>query len=462
MKRVYLCGLALAWLMGSMTAMAALQVGAARVDQTGPMGPSQSGKYDHERVYARAIVIDNGDTSAVLISYEGVAGGFDMAATRKAIAAELDTGINNVVVTHTHTHSSAAMPNTGPNQIQNDGVSPTLLQAVRDAKGRLQPARVAYDEGASYLNVNRDVIDPKSRKWVQGSNLQAPVDRAVGVLMFSTPRGEPIAVWVNYAMHPINGYVLGFVSGDVPGAMSRYVEKAFGDTIIAAFSQGTSGDVNPLYLRLSNNTMASRLDKPISGYLMDRETYEGPLRAADAFGGKQAGAADPQALDQLFRFIESEGQLLGEEVIRVMSNDQQWEDDVRVAGSSISFACPGRQRTNGDPWDPATREGITGEYVDGPDQTLSVGLLGVGDTAVLTVNGEVYTAIGQRVKQAVPMNDTMIVTIANERVRGYIPDDASYGHQTFQVLNNFIKPGCAETGIADAAVKLEKEYLGEK
>jgi hypothetical protein len=277
--------------------------------------------------------------------------------------------------------------------------------------------------------------------------------------MFANPRGEPIAVWVNYAMHPINGYVLGFVSGDVPGAMSRYIEQAFGDTMIAAFSQGTSGDVNALYLRLSNNAMASRLGQPTSGYVMDRETFEGPLRAADAFGGDQAQPVNVQALDRLFKFIESQGAVLGEEVIRVMSDNHDWEDQIRIAGSTQGFSCPGRKRTNGDPWDPETREGIPGEYVDADPQQLNVGLLGLGNMSIVTVNGEVYSAIGQRVKNEAPMNNTMIVTIANERVRGYIPDDASYGHLTFQVLNNFIKPGCAEPGIVRAAVEQESDYL---
>ena len=70
--------------------------------------------------------------------------------------------------------------------------------------------------GASYLNVNRDAIDPETRKWTQYSNLDAPSDKTVAVLTFDKPTGEPIAVYVNYAMHPINGYVLGIVSGDFP------------------------------------------------------------------------------------------------------------------------------------------------------------------------------------------------------------------------------------------------------
>ena len=47
----------------------ALRAGAARVDITPPANPAYppSGKYAHERLYVRAIVLDNGATRAALI-----------------------------------------------------------------------------------------------------------------------------------------------------------------------------------------------------------------------------------------------------------------------------------------------------------------------------------------------------------------------------------------------------------
>jgi hypothetical protein len=54
----------------------------------------------------------------------------------------------------------------------------------------------------------------------------------------------------------------------------------------------------------------------------------------------------------------------------------------------------------------------------------------------------------------------MFVTLANGRANsGYIPDDESYGHQTFQVLGTRLKPGCAEAGIAGRIAALAGDYL---
>jgi len=41
---------------------------------------------------------------------------------------------------------------------------------------------------------------------------------------------------------------------------------------------------------------------------------------------------------------------------------------------------------------------------------------------------------------------------------GYVPDDALFGHQTFQLLNSSFKPGCAQNGTVNAVVELQTRY----
>ena len=83
-------------------------------------------------------------------------------------------------------------------------------------------------------------------------------DKTVAVIKFETPEGQPIAAYIDYAMHPVNGYLAGFTSADFAGATSRWVEQAYGDKMVAVFAQGASGDQNPLYLRAATNALASR------------------------------------------------------------------------------------------------------------------------------------------------------------------------------------------------------------
>ena len=107
-----------------------LQVGAARLDITPPADPANppSGKYAHERLYLRAIVLDNGSTRAALIGAdqgmlsEGVWG-----AASKQIAAELNCPVENIVMSATHSHSAWG-PGPGPAHRHRAAAEPDPLE----------------------------------------------------------------------------------------------------------------------------------------------------------------------------------------------------------------------------------------------------------------------------------------------------------------------------------------------
>jgi neutral ceramidase len=371
----------------------------------------------------------------------------------KQLAEELKCPVENIIMSATHTHSGvpAGPPPTGPPPPPPSARLVTaMLDAVRQAKAKLQPVLVGFGTGFSYLNANRDVVSDQTHRWTQAPNLNAASDKTVAVVSFTTPAGDPVAAYVNYAMHAINGYLVGITSADFPGAASRYVEQAFDDKMVMVFTQGASGDQNPLYMRPGTNALASKSGVQITGYELVRENVEGPLREGQVPHGK----LDPKVADRFERWIESEGQLLGEEVIRVMTNIRTRSGDVAIWGTQKTISCPGRQRTN------AGREGEPGTYKDSDPVNIRLGMIGIGDIALATVNAEIYTLISQRLKKNSPMANTVVVTLANGRANsGYIPDDASFGHETFQVLGSRLKPGCAEQTISNGLDDMVANYV---
>jgi neutral ceramidase len=432
-----------------------LRVGTARVDITPLSDPANppSGKYAHEKLYVRAIVLDNGSARAALIGADqgGLSEGIWQAAS-KQIAAELNCPIENIVMSATHTHSGWGPggfpgmrglrpdPNAPPSPIVGQ-----ILDTVRQAKAKLQPARVGFGTGISYLNVNRDAIDTETHLWTQAPNLEGSSDKTLAVVEFLAPNGEPIAAYMDYAMHPVNGFLTGITSADFAGAASRYVEQAFDDKVVAVFVQGASGDQNPLYLRTGTNAMASRGGVPITGYVMTREPVEAPIRDEKV----KAGPLDPNVRDVLERVMDSEGVLLGEEVIRVMSNIKRLEASPSIAAEQKTVRCPGRKRTD------TTREGTPGSYEEGDPVNIRLGVLRIGSIALASVDGEVYSEIAQRLKRESPMANTVMVTLANGMANsGYIPNDTAFGALTFQVLGSRLKPGCAETAIVNGLMDL--------
>jgi len=259
--------------------------------------------------------------------------------------------------------------------------------------------------------------------------------------------GEPLAVYYNYAVHGVITGQLDQVSGDIPGATSRYIEESFDDKVVAVWSNGAGGDQNPMYYQQTYD-------------LRDIRTKEYASRGIDISnamppGGQGLNRNDPvvaRLMNQQRQMAISMGQFLGEEVLYVMRGIAHVDSAVPIAGGTTNVSCPGRERTN------QGRAGFEGTYKDAAPVDIRLGLLRVGDVMIGAVNAEVFNPIAQRLKRESPFKATMMTTLTNGSARsGYIPDDESYGKYTFEVLSSRLKPGCAETAIVKGILGLIDE-----
>jgi neutral ceramidase len=421
--------------------MAALKAGAAKVDVTPE--PSQlpktyEGILDH--LYSRAIVMESGSSRAALITVD--AGGVPDAVWKSVTEQiEKDLGIpaRNVLVTATHTHSVPGQ--TGPDYVRK------IVESVKLAKERLIPARVGYGTGVSYINVNRNIIDPKTRRWWEGPNYEGPSDKTVAVMKFESTNGEPIAVYYNYAMHGVTVGQLDLVSGDAPGTTSKYIEDSLDNKVVALWSSGAAGDQNPIYFQQTFDLRDIRI-KDYARRGLDISNAMPP-------GGQGLNKKDPaviKLMDQQKQMIISMGQFLGEEVLHTMRGMERTESEAEIYGAQKTISCPGRTRTD------QGRAGFEGQYKDAEPVEIRLGLLKVGDIFIGAVNAEVFNLIAQRLKQESPSARTMMATLTNGSARsGYIPNDAAYGMNTFEVVSSRLKPGCAETSIVNGILDLVAE-----
>lgn len=417
-------------------AAGSLRVGAARVDVTPAQLPrNYQGVLD--RLYARAIVLENGASRAALVTVD--AGGIQDAtwqAVTQQVAKELGIPATNVLLTATHTHSAGGQG--GADYVGK------IVESVRMAQKALEPARVGYGAGVSFINVNRQIVDPKTGRWWEGANYDGPSDKTVAVLTFTRPSGEPIAVYYNYAVHGVITGQLDMISGDIPGATSRYVEESYGDKVIAVWSLGAAGDQNPIYFQQTYDLRDIRV----------KEYAKRGIDISNAMppGGEGLNRSDPvvaRLMNQQKQINTSMGQLLGEEVLRVMRNTTRTEASATLYAAQTTVSCPGRDRTN------EGRAGFEGTYKDAAPVELRLGLLRIGDVMIGAVNAEVFNPIATRLKSESPYRATMMATLTNGSARsGYIPDDESYGKYTFEVLSSRLKPGCAESSIVNGILGL--------
>jgi hypothetical protein len=438
------CGLLLGALHAP-PALAQLRAGAARIDITPEQTKLPRG-YDgiNDHIFVRAIVVDDGHTRAGLVTVDAGAVPTDVwSQVSEQAQAQLRIAPDHLLLTATHTHSV-------PFGLSRE-LAPSIIKAISDAADRLQPARMAYGTGASYINVNRNLIDPGTHRWWEGPNYEGPSDKTVAVIRFETPDRKPIAVYYNYAVHGVLNGQLDEISGDIPGAASRYIEDSLEDAAVAVWSTGAAGDQNPIYFQQTYDLREIRI-KEYAARGIDISNAMPP-------GGQGLNRKDPRVaklMGQQRQMTLSMGQMLGEEVLHVMrAGLERPLESARIAGAQKVVTCPGRKRTD------SGRAGYPGTYVDAEPIPIRLSLVQLGDIALAGVNAEVFTTIAQRLKRESPLKHTMMVTLTNGMApSGYIPNDAAFGYHTFEVLSSNLKPGCAESaiveGLLDLIVQLEK------
>jgi neutral ceramidase len=417
-----------------------LRAGAAKVDITPAELPVRSyGVLDP--LNARAIVVDNGAARAALVTVD--AGALPTAMWQRLSArAERELGIApaNFLLTATHTHSAPF--------VRNDDYEDRIFEAVRQAAAQLRPARMAFGTGQSWINVNRNIIDPETRRWWEGPSYEGVSDKTVAVVRFESPAGEPIAVYYNYAVHPVITGTLDMVSADIPGAASNYLEASMGGDAVAVWSSGASGDQNPIFFNQTYDLREIRI--------RDYASRGQDIANAMPPGGEGLDRANPRVqllLEQQKQVNGALGLMLAEEVLRVMRSELQLpQEQLAIAGEAKSVSCPGRSRLD------QGRAGYAGTYEDAEPVPLKLSLLKIGDVAIGAVDAEVFNLIAQRFKREVPVKNAMMATLTNGMARsGYVPNDAAFAQYTFEVVSSRLKPGCAEDAIVDGLIDL----LGE-
>jgi neutral ceramidase len=420
------------------SATAALRAGAARIDITPDEKALPKGfEGVNDRIFVRAIVLDDAGTRAALVTVDVGAISTDTWSQVSQQAQQLGIPVTQLLLTATHTHSV-------PFRNSAD-IAVRIVTAISQAAERLQPARMAYGTGVSYINVNRNRIDPETRRWWEGPNYEGTSDKTVAVVRFDTLEGRPIAVYYNYGVHAVLNGQLDQISGDLPGAASRYIEDSLDDAAVAVWSTGASGDQNPIYFHQTYELRDIRIK--------DFAKRGADISNAMPPGGQGLDRGDPRVaklMNQQRQMTLSMGQMLGEEVLHVMRESlSRPMTSIEIAGGQKTVTCPGRKRTD------SGRAGSPGTYVDADPIPIRLSALKLGDVLIAGVNAEVFTTIAQRLKRESPLKHTMMATLTNGMApSGYIPNDAAFAYNTFEVVSSRLKPGCAESAIVNGLLDL--------
>ncbi len=230
---------------------AELLAGVAKVDITDrEAGPV------NDPLYAKALVLKRGETTAVLITIDAVAIGEIgritnefLPAVRARLKQEFHIPPHNVLVNASHCHGVVC-----------SDVEKRTVEAVQQALGKMVPVKVGVGSGQE----NR-IMENRRLKLKDGRTFDVrhayslppdaevaevgPVDPEIGLLRLDRLDGRPLAVVYNFACHPIQGVPGGANTADITGYASQVIEDNLGDGAIALFVQGCGGDINPVFYK---------------------------------------------------------------------------------------------------------------------------------------------------------------------------------------------------------------------
>lgn len=245
-----------------------MKVGFAKRDITPEVGVFLAGNGDyqskrlHDPLYARAVVLTDGDHWVALVSCDLI--GIDhesVSRVRELLREQGFTQTEAVLISCTHTHNGPhtrflRRPPTHhePDPAYMDQLHHAVADAIVEASRELRPATMKYARGLAYENFNRRLVTPDGtahfynpgtlRKRPELAELNGGVvDRELDVLQFLDPSGKPFLTLAHYAAHPLTiGIYEDVISTDYCGRFVGMLEEAYG--VPAVFFQGACGDIH--------------------------------------------------------------------------------------------------------------------------------------------------------------------------------------------------------------------------
>jgi hypothetical protein len=405
----------------SSTHAADLRAGFARIDIT-PTQPVTMAGYAsrtnlsqgiHDPLSARAMALESDGKRLLIISVDNL-GWYNNTAepAREAILAETKLQPSELLLAAIHTHSAPTLTLTNghPNNIKyTHALERKLATVAKQALDNLAPAQLAFGLGYSPVGSNRREVTRDTNgapKIILGRNPHTSIDREVQVLKVTRANDEPAGIFFDFPTHSTSlGARNLIISGDIHGLAAQFVEKYFGDKIVAPEFAGASGNIDPWYRVLPNfNTTNNWIPEPILLSTM-----------------------------------------LGEEVVTVANQIRERDaiTNVTIKTAMKTVGLPRKQRQ--------TTEAAALES----DTPIVVTVASVGDIAFVGLGGEIFNEIGQAIKKSSPFAHTIVITHCNGAA-GYLPISSAYAEGGYEVQSSAFGAG-ADEQLARSVLAMLKE-----
>ncbi len=412
----------------------------------------------HKPLLASAAVIapieGSGDPLVLVTVDNCVFASQDEAALRARIRERAGLPEANLMLTPSHSHSSANINTANPHlpggeeaQPYLDFLARAIGDAIEEAQHKATPAWITWGIGRCTLARNRDFWDESAQSFACGFNPEGPQDDTLLVGRVTSDDGDIQAVLFNYACHPTTlAWDNDLFSPDYIGAAREVVSSIYGAP--ALFMQGASGELGP------------------------RESYVGDTAIADR-NGRQLGYAVASTMESLppagttfvYEGLRKSGADLG------IWSDQPLPDKARAGASVLSAVrltvpigladmptLAELQASLAASDDRVMQErlrrfiGKRRAVGDGTSFDFPLWIWRLGDAFAVAIPGEAYSILQRSLRDAFPQTPILVLGVTNGGV-GYLPPRDQYSEKTlYQVWQSPYAAGCLEA-VTEAAIE---------
>jgi len=406
-------------------------------------------------LFANAAAFTCGDQSVILVSLDVLSFRKEYGdQMRQRISDATGVPVSNILVAAIHTHTGSSV------EYQLWLAQPNVEEAMHTQDKAVEAAVQAWNNRQqSKLGVGTTTNTKFSfcRDWyMQDGHIQTNpgvgsaldrqinenIDQSIEVMRVDDADGNVKCFIVNYANHPDCHASKGKFSADYIGYMRRALKKRYGEDVKVLFFLGAAGDIN--CIDFENNTHSSKYGGDTS---KDRPEVigEGLAKSIILLNNRIKTTETSPVIQVLSEDHTTTKRNLTPELLEWATN--LMKNPFGSSTGDFAFATEYLQEQ--------------GEISDTVD--LEIHTIVIGPWAMVGLPSEIYSQIGDAIKEQSPYEHTIIASLANA-TNGYImPDyvlDSTAYPARFSRFNSYTGHGTADMLIRES-VRMLKELASK-
>jgi hypothetical protein len=399
----------------------------------------------HDDLFSRALVLDDGTTKIALVSVEvlGLSRSFSDR-VRDDIERRTGIPVRNVVLSATHTHCAPVTLNHFFNQGQPldeaylDRLAAGIVGSTVRANEERKPARVR----SGFVDVTGIAVNRRTESGL-------PVDDTAGVIAIDDRDGKAAAVAIFYACHTTTlGPDTLEITADFPYYTIKRLKEKLGADVEVMYFNGAEGDLS----------VGHKSDLSAVGIIAPNRTFE----RAEELGKRLADSVH----DGMPSLMKEEPSLAVEATTaRLPLKTYASLDEMRARREQAGSAMREAEKAGASERDVILARqrslfsrieeyySLLSDDLPSP-KVLNAELTAVriGETAVLSLPGEVFIGIALDIRRRSPFVKTMFAGLANDYL-GYVPTREANASLGYEVIASRVTPEAADV-LADSSVSL--------